>query len=72
MNGLSKDELIEKMKEGFDVEEKGEEIYTPNALHNFSMYLDGKWYSMTAKPGTYNDSDPIGVLDVNYFNQSSP
>ncbi len=64
LNGLSKDELIEKMKEGFDVEEKGEEIYTPNALHNFSMYLDGKWYSMTAKPGTYDDNDPIGVLDV--------
>ncbi len=64
LNGLSKDELIEKIKEGFDVEEKGEEIYTPNALHNFSMYLDGKWYSMTAKPGTYDDNDPIGVLDV--------
>ncbi len=64
LNGLSKDELIEKMKEGFDVEEKGEEIYIPNALHNFSMYLDGKWYSMTAKPGTYDDNDPIGVLDV--------
>ena len=42
----------------------GTGIYTPNKLHNFSMYLEGKWYSLTAKPGTYNDNDPIGVLDV--------
>ena len=46
------------------VEEKGVAIYKPQQLHNFSMYLGGKWYSLTAKPGTYNDSDPIGVLDV--------
>ncbi len=46
------------------VECKGEEIYTPAALHNFSMYIDGQWYSLTAKEGTYDDSDPIGVLDV--------
>ena len=43
---------------------KGTEIYKPAGLHNFSLYLDGKWYSLTAKPGTYNDNDPIGVLDV--------
>ena len=64
LNGLSEAELIEALKVDFDVEEMGTEIYTPAALHNFAMYLGGKWYSMTAKPGTYNDSDPIGVLDV--------
>ena len=48
----------------YNVEEKGTEIYKPAALHNFSLYLDGKWYSLTAKPGTYDDHDPIGVLDV--------
>ena len=52
------------MKAGFDIEEKGAEIYKPNTLHNFSMYLEGKWYSLTAKEGTYDDNDPIGVLDV--------
>ena len=46
------------------VKDKGTEIYKPAGLHNFSLYLDGKWYSLTAKPGTYNDNDPIGVLDV--------
>ena len=64
LNGLSSAELLKKLEEAFVVEEKGAEIYTPNKLHNFSMYLDGTWYSLTAKPGTYNDTDPIGVLDV--------
>lgn len=64
LNNLTKEQFIEKLKEVFVVEEKGTEIYKPNALHNFSMYIDGKWYSLTAKPGTYNDNDPIGVLDV--------
>ena len=64
LNGLTPDELLEKLNEAFVVECKGEEIYKPNALHNFSMYLEGKWYSLTAKEGTYNDNDPIGVLDV--------
>ena len=64
LNGLSEAELVEALKADFEVEEKGAEIYTPSALHNFAMYLGGKWYSLTAKPGTYNDSDPIGVLDV--------
>jgi uncharacterized protein (DUF1015 family) len=64
LNGLTKDELIEKLKKNFDVEDKGTAIYKPNKLHNFGMYIDGKWYSLTAKPGTYNDNDPIGVLDV--------
>ncbi len=64
LNGLTPDELLEKLNESFVVECKGEEIYKPDALHNFSMYLEGKWYSLTAKEGAYDDNDPIGVLDV--------
>lgn len=64
LNGLTPDQFIEKIKEGFEVIELGAEIYKPKMLHNFSMYLEGKWYSLTAKPETYNDHDPIGVLDV--------
>lgn len=64
LNGLSKEALLGKLKKDFEVEEKGQDLYKPVFLHNFSMYLDRKWYSLTAKPGTYNDNDPIGVLDV--------
>lgn len=64
LNGLTEDELLNKIKENFDVEDKGTEIYKPDRLHNFSMYLAGRWYSLTAKEGTYKDDDPIGVLDV--------
>lgn len=64
LNGLSEGELLEALKLSFEVENKGGEIYTPSSLHNFAMYLGGEWYSLTAKPGTYDDSDPIGVLDV--------
>ncbi len=64
LNGLTDEQFIQKLKENFEVEEKGTEIYKPSKLHNFAMYLDGKWYSLTAKEGTYNDNDPIGVLDV--------
>lgn len=64
LNGLSKKNFLEKLPEFFDVEEKGKNIYKPNKLHNFSMYLDGSWYSLTAKAGTYDDNDPIKVLDV--------
>lgn len=64
LNGLSEEELLAKVTENFVVEEKGTEIYKPAALHNFSLYLGGKWYSLTAKAGTYDDNDPIGVLDV--------
>ncbi|HQE54748.1 DUF1015 domain-containing protein [Tenuifilum sp.] len=64
LNGLTPEQFLQKLNEGFVVEEKGSEIYKPQQLHNFSMYLEGKWYSLTAKPGTYNDNDPIGVLDV--------
>jgi len=64
LNSLNSKELLQKLKEVFIVENKGTEIYTPAFLHNFGMYLDGEWYSLTAKEGTYNDQDPIGVLDV--------
>lgn len=64
LNGLSEEEFLAKLGENFEVEKKGTEIYKPVKLHNFSLYLGGEWYSLTAKPGTYNDADPIGVLDV--------
>ncbi len=64
LNGLTPTQLIEKLNASFEVKEMGKEIFTPSKLHNFGMYLDGKWYSLTSKPGTYNDNDPIGVLDV--------
>ncbi len=64
LNGLSEDEFLAKLTENFIVEDKGTEIYHPSKLHNFSLYVGGKWYSLTAKEGTFNDNDPIGVLDV--------
>lgn len=64
LNGMSEDAFIQKLSESFDVKEIGEEVFKPSALHEFSMYLDGKWYQLRAKEGTYNDQDPIGVLDV--------
>lgn len=64
LNGLTVAEFLDKLSESFEVVEMGTEIYKPNALHNFGMYLDGKWYSLTAKEGTYDDNDPIGTLDV--------
>ena len=64
LNGLTTEQFLDALKKDFDVVEVGKEIYKPNKLHNFGMYLDGKWYNLTAKPGTYDDNDPIGVLDV--------
>ena len=64
LNGLTEAEFLNALKENFDLHEVGAEIYKPARLHNFSLYLGGQWYSLTAKPGTYNDNDPIGVLDV--------
>lgn len=64
LNGLSPDEVLEKLKKNFEVEATGSEIMKPNALHNFSIYMDGKAYNLTAKPGTYDDNDPIDQLDV--------
>jgi uncharacterized protein (DUF1015 family) len=64
LNGLTPEQFIAELEKSFDVKDMGTDIYKPNALHNFGMYLNGHWYSLTAKPGTYNDNDPIGVLDV--------
>ena len=65
LNGLTPEEFLEKLAVDFEVEDCGtEEPYRPDRLHNFGMYLAGHWYSLTAKPGTYDDNDPIGVLDV--------
>ncbi|MBQ1885807.1 MAG: DUF1015 domain-containing protein, partial [Bacteroidales bacterium] len=67
LNGNTPEEFIAKLGEFFTVEKKGTEIYRPCGLHNFSMYIGGEWYSLTAKPGTYDDNDPIKVLDVSVF-----
>lgn len=64
LNGHSEAGFLESLHEDFDVVEKGVEVYHPDHLHNFSMYLGGKWYSLEAKAGRYDDKDPIGVLDV--------
>jgi uncharacterized protein (DUF1015 family) len=64
LNGNTPQEFLDKLAQNIVVEKKGTEIYRPDRLHNFSLYLDGEWYSLTAKEGTYNDQDPIGVLDV--------
>lgn len=64
LNGLTSAQFLEKLEKNFDVQRMGKEMYHPTGLHNFSLYLDGEWYSLTAKKGTYNDADPIGVLDV--------
>ncbi|WP_370799041.1 DUF1015 domain-containing protein [Xylanibacter rarus] len=64
LNGLSSEEFLKALSKNFDVVEKGADIYKPDHLHNFSLYLDNKWYSLTAKQGTFDDKDPIGVLDV--------
>ena len=64
LNGLSPQDFLCKLMKNFDVKDMGTAIYKPQALHNFSLYLEGHWYSLTARPGTYDDKDPIGVLDV--------
>lgn len=64
LNGLTEQEFLTRLEKDFIVEDKGTDIYRPNALHNFSLYLNKHWYSLTAKDGTFDNSDPIGVLDV--------
>ena len=64
LNGLDNDSFLKRLNEVFIIENKGSEIYKPERLHNFSLYIGGNWYSLTARPGTYNDMDPIGCLDV--------
>lgn len=64
LNGLTEEEFLAALQKNFEVQKIGADIYKPTGLHNFSLYLGGNWYSLTARPGTYNDNDPIGVLDV--------
>ena len=64
LNGLTSEQFLDALKKNFDVEDKGTEIYKPARLHEFSLYLDQHWFSLTAKEGTYDNNDPIGVLDV--------
>lgn len=64
LNGLTDEQFLAALEKKFEVKDMGTEIYKPSALHNFGMYLSGHWYSLTARKGTYDDSDPIGVLDV--------
>ncbi len=64
LNGMTVAEFLKALEKNFTVELKGNEEYRPKKLHEFSMYLDGNWYGLVAKPGTYDDNDPIGVLDV--------
>jgi len=64
LNNLSTSAFFEKLNTYFILEEKGTDIYKPDKLHNFGMYIEGKWYSLTARTGTYDDADPIGILDV--------
>jgi uncharacterized protein (DUF1015 family) len=69
LNGRSPEEFLKELNKNFIVEEKGKTVYKPGRLHNFGMYLNGKWYSLTAKPGTFNDQDPIGILDVTILSE---
>lgn len=69
LNGMSEADFMKALEKGFTIEEKGSAEYRPSKLHNFSMYLGAKWYSLTAKPGTYNDNDPIGCLDVTVLSE---
>ena len=64
LNGLSSGEFLARLAENFTIEDKGEEEYRPDHPHQFSLYLDNHWYALDAKPGTFNEADPIGVLDV--------
>ncbi len=69
LNGLSNEEFMMQLEKVFAIGPKGSDIFKPDRLHTFSMYLNGQWFSLTAKPGTFNDSDPIGVLDVTILSQ---
>ncbi len=69
LNGLSSDQFMEKLGDVFDIESKGSEPYKPDRMHNFGMYLDGEWYSLDAKSGTYDDNDPIRALDVTVLSE---
>ena len=69
LNGHTSEEFLKELEEGFVVKETGTDPFRPDQLHTFGMYLEGKWYSLDAKPGTYNDDDPIGCLDVTVLSE---
>ena len=69
LNGNTETEFLDKLSKAFEVKDRGTEIYAPQHLHQMSLYIGGRWYSLDAKPGTYNDGDPIGVLDVTILTQ---
>lgn len=69
LNNHTKEELLLKLEQAFTIEKRGSEAYRPSSLHNFSMYLDKEWYSLTARPGFYDDNDPIGCLDVTILSE---
>lgn len=69
LNGMSAHEFLQELQEGFLVEKKGPRIHKPDRLHSFGMYLEGNWYALTAKPGTYDDGDPIACLDVTVLSE---
>ena len=69
LNGLSKEEFMNRVIDKFVMQDMGSEIYKPASLHEFSMYIDGTWYKLNAKPGTYNDNDPLEILDVNVLSK---
>lgn len=69
LNGLSDDDFLKRLETSFEIEKQGSQIYKPGRLHEFSLYLAGRWYRLTARPGTYNDNDPIGVLDVTILSE---
>jgi uncharacterized protein (DUF1015 family) len=69
LNGLTPEEFLEKLDNNFHIDSKGADIYKPTSLHNFSLYLEGKWYSLIAREGTYDDNDPIRCLDVTVLSE---
>jgi uncharacterized protein (DUF1015 family) len=69
LNGLTENEFLDKLQQGFSIDIKGTNVYKPDKLHNFSMYLNGKWYSLDAKTETYDDNDPIKCLDVTILSE---
>ncbi|HQU99570.1 MAG TPA: DUF1015 domain-containing protein, partial [Bacteroidia bacterium] len=69
LNGLTDAAFIKALKQNFIVTDKGSKVYRPSKLHEFGMYLSGKWYALQAKKGTYNDADPVDVLDVSILSK---
>ena len=69
LNGMTADEFLQELQEGFVIEKKGPAVFKPQKLHTFGMYLEGNWYALTAKPGTYKDDDPIACLDVTVLSE---